>query len=379
MAILRNKKLRVGIIGCGSIAIQHMKAYMAMDDVEIVAGCDIVAGRAREFMDSFGLTDVKTDYKDHCEMLSDDSLALDAVSVCTYNRQHVPCAKEALLRGIHVLLEKPMCVTEDEAWDLYNTVKKTGLVLSVGFQSRYDRNMSELCEIVRSGVLGKIYYIQTGGGRRRGIPVRDNGNSFIRDETAGTGSLGDIGCYSLDMVLNALGYPKPLTVSGFTSSYFGKNPKYYHDRADAQEIADIFSVDDFSSAFIRFEGDLVIDFRIAWAMNMDTSGDTLIYGTDGGLRIPSTECWNGSIGGPMTLYYTKDGKTCEKMIPITDSGDGNKPYIWQGKIRSFLDACLGKAPTPAPVDEIILNQLILSGIAKSAKLGKEIEIDLSRL
>ena len=117
MAILRNKKLRVGIIGCGSIAIQHMKAYMAMDDVEIVAGCDIVAGRAREFMDSFGLTDVKTDYKDHCEMLSDDSLALDAVSVCTYNRQHVPCAKEALLRGIHVLLEKPFTVTTEEAID----------------------------------------------------------------------------------------------------------------------------------------------------------------------------------------------------------------------------------------------------------------------
>lgn len=379
MATLHKKKLRIGIIGCGSIAIQHIKAYMAMDDVEIVAGCDVVEGRAREFMDSFGLVDVKTDYKNHCEMLGDESLCLDAVSVCTYNRQHVPCAKEALLRGVHVLLEKPMCVTEEEAWDLYDTVKKTGLVLSVGFQSRYDRNMTELCDIVRSGVLGKIYYVQTGGGRRRGIPVRDNGNSFIRDETAGTGSLGDIGCYSLDMVLNAMGYPKPLTVSGYTSSYFGKNPEYYHGRSDAQEIADIFSVDDFTSAFIRFEGDLVIDFRIAWAMNMDTSGDTLIYGTEGGLRIPSTECWNGSIGGPMTLYYTKDGKTCEKKIPITDSGDGNKPYIWQGKIRSFLDACLGKAPTPAPVDEIILNQLILSGIAKSAKLGKEIEIDLSRL
>lgn len=375
----KNKKLRIAIIGCGSIAIQHVKAYMAMDDVDIVAGCDIVKGRAREFMDSFGLTEVKTDYKNHLDMLADDSLALDAVSICTYNRQHVPCAKEALLRGVHVLLEKPMCVTEDEAWELYDLVKKTGLVLSIGFQSRFDTNMTELCDIVRSGVLGKIYYIQTGGGRRRGIPVRDNGNSFIKDETAGTGSLGDIGCYSLDMVLNAIGYPKPITVSGYTSAYFGKDPSYYHGRADAKSIAEMFSVDDFSSAFIRLEGGIILDFRIAWAMNMDTSGDTLIYGTEGGLRIPSTECWNGSIGGPMTLYYTDNGKTCEKIIPITDSGDGNKPYIWRGKIRSFLDACLGKAPTPAPVDEIIINQLILSGIARSAELGREVEIDTSKL
>ena len=81
------------------------------------------------------------------------------------------------------------------------------------------RMIKSICE---SGTLGEIYYIQTGGGRRRGIP----GRTFIEDKTAGIGALGDIGCYSLDMVLNAIGYPKPLTVSGYTSDFFGKNPKY---------------------------------------------------------------------------------------------------------------------------------------------------------
>ena len=109
--------------------------------------------------------------------------------------------------------------------------------------------------------------------------------------------MGDIGCYSLDMVLNAIGYPKPLTVSGYKSDFFGKNPKVLSEKDAAR-----FNVDDFAAAFIRLEGGIVLDFRIAWAMNLDTPGDTIIMGTKGGLRIPSTECWNGSIGGEMTVY-----------------------------------------------------------------------------
>lgn len=61
-------------------------------------------------------------------------------------------------------------------------------------------------------------------------------------------------------------------------------------------------MDDFAAAFIRLEGDVVLDFRISWAMHLDTPGDTLILGTEGALRIPSTECWNGTVGGPMKLY-----------------------------------------------------------------------------
>ena len=94
-----------------------------------------------------------------------------------------------------------------------------------------------------------------GGGRRRGIPVGDGSKtSFIEKDTAGIGALADIGCYSLDMVLNAIGYPKPLTVSGFKTDYFGKNPKTFCDKIDPQHLADVFGVDDFAGAFVRLEG-----------------------------------------------------------------------------------------------------------------------------
>ncbi|MBO7170042.1 MAG: Gfo/Idh/MocA family oxidoreductase, partial [Clostridia bacterium] len=194
------RKMRVGIIGCGWIADAHVAAYKKQPDVEIVAGCDLVPGKAEAFFKKHEIEGVKTDYKDDVEMLADKSLKLDCVSVCTYNRQHAPCAIHALDAGVNVLLEKPMCVTLEEAIDIIKAEKKSGKVLSLGFQPRFNQNMQKIKQIVQSGELGDIYYIQTGGGRRRGIPT-PFGTTFIADETAGLGALGDIGCYSLDMVL----------------------------------------------------------------------------------------------------------------------------------------------------------------------------------
>ncbi len=361
------RKLRVGIIGTGWIAGAHMQAYLNQPDVEIVAGADIVPGKAKAFFEKWNIKDAKC-YQSHEEMLDDDSLQLDAVSVCTYNRQHAAPTIYALKKGINVLLEKPMCVTTKEAVDIIRAEKESGKVLSIGFQPRMDANMKEIKKICESGVLGKIYYIQTGGGRRRGIPT-PFGTTFIEDETAGIGALGDIGCYSLDMVLNAIGYPKPLTVSGFKSSYFGTRPSYYPTHP---EYAEKFGVDDFGAAFIRLEGDIVLDFRIAWAMNMDTPGDTIILGTEGGLRIPSTECWNGTVGGEMILYHEVAGLQTETKIPIIEMGES----LFDLKIRTFLDACKNGTPAPVPSSEILYNQAIIDGIMKSSALGREVVIDI---
>ncbi len=362
-AVDASKKLKIAFIGTGGIAHAHIKSYLQQPDVEIVAGADIIPGKARAFFDEFGLSDAR-DYEDCVEMLEKEKP--DAVSVCTYNRQHVPCAIAALQRGVHVLLEKPMCVTMDEAKELLAAEKASGKVLTIGFQPRFDENMKMIKKIVKSGALGKVYYIQTGGGRRRGIPAYHD--SFIKDETAGLGALADIGCYALDMVLNAIDYPKPLTVSGYTSAYFGKDDT----KNGWPGTGKLFTVDDFGAGFIRLEGDVIVDFRIAWAMHPDTSGDTILYGTDGGLRIPSTDCWNGSIGGPMTLYHDVAGKQVQTTIPVLK----NEKELWYSKIRSFLDCIKLGTPNPAPTSQIYYNQAILSGIAESAKLGHEIKVQL---
>ena len=364
-----NRKLRVGIIGTGWIAGSHIDSYKRMPDVEIVAGCDLIPGKAAAFFKANGVEGVKTDYASHKEMLDDESLKLDAVSICTYNRQHAIPAIYALQKGVNVMLEKPFTVTLDEAIEVMKAEKASGKVLSIGFQPRLDPNMQMIKKIVDSGELGKIYYIQTGGGRRRGIPT-PFGTSFIEDKTAGLGALADIGCYSLDMVLNAIGYPKPLSVTGFKSDFFGKDPTTYPGHP---EYAEKFGVDDFAAAFIRLEGGVILDFRIAWAMNINTPGDTIILGTKGGLRIPSTDCWNGSVGGPMKIYKTIGGIDYEIEVPIIND---HGPSLFDRKIRSFLDAVKYNGKAPVPSSQIVYNQAILDGIARSAKLGHEVEIEI---
>lgn len=365
-----DKKLKVGIIGTGWIAGAHMEQYKRMPDVEIVAAADLVPGKAAKFMQDWGVPEARTYLSGH-EMLEAEP-DLDAVSICTYNRQHAPCAIDALEHGVNVLLEKPFTVTVEEAVEVMRAEKKSGKILSIGFQPRFNPNMQMVKKVVESGELGKVYYIQTGGGRRRGIPA-PFGTSFIEDKTAGIGALADIGCYSLDMCLNAIGYPKPLTVSGFKTDYFGKNPAYWTDEGKPAEYADLFSVDDFAGGFIRLEGGVMLDFRISWAMHMDTAGDTLILGTKGGLRIPSTECWNGSIGGPLKIYKEIGGRQIEYEIPMQNNTREGE-FFW--KVRYFLDAIKEGGKAPVPSSQILYNQAIIDGLVKSSNLGHEIEVEI---
>lgn len=367
-----SKKLKVGIIGTGWIAEAHIANLKQMEDVEIIAGADLVEGKAEAFFKKFEVEGVRC-YPDHLSML-DAEPELDAVCVCTYNATHAECTIAALEHGVNVMLEKPMCVTTEEAVAIMRAEKKSGKVLSIGFQPRLDPNMQKVKEIVESGVLGDIYYIQTGGGRRRGIPA-PFGTSFISKDTGVIGAMGDIGCYSLDMVLNAIGYPKPLTVSGYTADFFGKRPDYWTMQNKPAEYADEFGVEDFAAGFIRLEGGIILDFRIAWAMHLDTPGDTIIMGKKGSLRIPSTECWNGSIGGPMSIYSDVAGSQVRTEIPMIP-GDGKNFYR---KLRSFLDAVKTGGKAPVPSSQILYNQAIIDGIVKSAKAGKEIEIDIPEI
>ena len=370
------KKLKIGIIGTGGIAHSHMDAYKIFPNAEVVALADLVPGRAEAFAKEYGLTDARI-YSNDRDLL--DNEELDGVSICTYNRQHANPTIYALKKGVNVLLEKPMCVTMDEAVEMMKAEKESGKILTIGFQPRFNPNMQMIKRIVESGELGHIYYIQTGGGSRRGIPARGGKDSFIREDTAGLGALADIGCYSLDMCLNSIGNPNPLTVSGFKSDFFGKDPASYYGQDCANELANKFGVDDFAGAFIRLEGGVYLDFRIAWAMNVDTPGDTIILGTKAGLRIPSTDCWHGAPGGPLTLYRQVAGTQVEETFPVIPFDPKKDLTSVQKKIKSFLTAIEEGLPAPVPTSQIIINQAIIDGFVRSNELGREVEITIPEI
>ena len=363
-----SKKVRVGIIGTGWIAEEHIKNYLKRPDVEVVAASDIVPGKAKKFCEQFGAPDA-TCYEDTHEMLEKEQL--DIVSICTYNCQHAPCAIDALNHGVNVMLEKPFTVTLEEAVEVMKAEKKSGKLLTIGFQPRMSEYVKLLKEVVDSGELGDIYYLQAGGGRRYGIPT-PYGTTFIEKETGGVGAMGDIGSYSLDLLLNAVGYPKPLTVTGYTSNFLGKQKEFYSK--SHPEYAEKFGVEDFAAGFVRLEGGIVLDFRISWAMHMDTLGDALILGTKGGIKIPSTECWNGYFSKPMTVYKMVAGKQISYELPVPKCDD-----FFEKKITSFVDAVKDGGKPTVPSSQALINQAIIDGIVKSNELGHEIEIEIPEI
>ena len=133
-----DRVFKVAIIGTGWIAEAHIESYLNQPDVEIVALADMIPGKAAAFAKRYGVENARI-YGHHTEMLAAEK-ELDAVSVCTYNRTHAECTIDCLNAGINVLLEKPMCVTTEEAVEIIRAEKKSGKLLSIGFQPRMDEN-----------------------------------------------------------------------------------------------------------------------------------------------------------------------------------------------------------------------------------------------
>ena len=100
------RKVRIGIIGCGGIANgKHMPALKKIEEAEMVAFCDIIEERAVKAAKEFGVEGAKV-YTDYRELLEDESI--ESVHVCTPNRSHSFITVDALEAGKHVMCEKPM-------------------------------------------------------------------------------------------------------------------------------------------------------------------------------------------------------------------------------------------------------------------------------
>lgn len=193
-----NKKLRVGIIGCGGIARNHHAiSYMRMPDVEIVAACDVNPEAVAALQERVSTVTLTSD--DYGEIL--DNAELDLVSVCTSNDMHYPVVMRAIARGVDVFCEKPLAMTFAEAREMYEAANQRGIKTGVNFSHRRTPAAQLVREIVASGVLGEIHHVSAI--YAAGAPnYASRPGSWRNDRSkAGFGGLGDMGSHMLDMVL----------------------------------------------------------------------------------------------------------------------------------------------------------------------------------
>ncbi|MEB9020314.1 Gfo/Idh/MocA family oxidoreductase, partial [Bacillus cereus] len=142
--------LKVGIIGCGSIAQhRHLPEYEANPYVQIVAVCDSNKKRAKEIANKYGVNM----YTDYNELINYEEL--DAVSVCTPNHLHAAISIAALQAGIHVLCEKPIATSKADAEMMIGAAEKSGKKLMIGHNQRFVASHQKAKQLIKSGAIGK--------------------------------------------------------------------------------------------------------------------------------------------------------------------------------------------------------------------------------
>jgi predicted dehydrogenase len=141
---------RIALIGCGAISENHIKGILAAG-YELCALCDAVPVKAEKAIEKYALSGVRV-YTDYREMLELEKPF--AVHICTPHYLHAEMCVAALEKNIHVLCEKPICISLEQLEDVHRAAEKSQAQLGVCHQNRYEPNMRRLYEMTRGGVRG---------------------------------------------------------------------------------------------------------------------------------------------------------------------------------------------------------------------------------
>lgn len=258
------KMLKVAVIGCGSIArLRHLLEYKANKQVDIVAVCDIVEERAEEMAELYGAK-AYTNYKAVIKLAD-----IDAISVCLPNYLHAPVSIDALNSGKHVLCEKPMATSTEEAEAMISAAKTNGKKLMVAHNQRFVSSHQAAKKIMDSGKLGKIYSFKTtfGHGGPEGWSIDGAESWFFNKEQAFIGAMGDLGVHKADLMRYLVG--EFAEVGSFIETNAKQNTE----------------VDDNAVCILRTESGIIGTLSASWAYAPSSDNSTIIYGENGILRL----------------------------------------------------------------------------------------------
>src|SRR5262249_17088488 len=147
-------KIKVGVIGVGSFGELHIQAYRALAEVEIVAISDVRENRLREMSSSYGIPQTYTDARELCSR-SD----IKIVSIATPESLHLEPVLAAAQAGKHILLEKPIATSLEDAAKIVAAAEDAHVHLMVGHILRFEANYGSLRREIEEGNLGKIVSI----------------------------------------------------------------------------------------------------------------------------------------------------------------------------------------------------------------------------
>ncbi|OTW69714.1 dehydrogenase [Bacillus thuringiensis serovar galleriae] len=330
--------LKVGIIGCGSIAQhRHLPEYEANPYVQIVAVCDSNKKRAKEIANKYGVNM----YTDYNELINYEEL--DAVSVCTPNHLHAAISIAALQAGIHVLCEKPIATSKADAEMMIGAAEKSGKKLMIGHNQRFVASHQKAKQLIKSGAIGKIYSFRTAFGHSgpENWSVDGKESWFFKKEEAFLGAMGDLGVHKADLIRYIL------------------NEEITEVGAFVETSAKTFSnVDDCAVCILKSESGIIGTLAASWSYVSKEDNSTIIYGEKATLRLEDDPT------NSLIIQY-KNGEVVKYELNKIQSnatvGQSNSHVIEQ-----FVDSVLSnKEPLINGVEGMKSLEVILAAIQSS--------------
>jgi predicted dehydrogenase len=349
------KKVKVAVIGCGTIANSaHLPSYSRNPKAELAYVCDIIPERAEAAKAAYGAGKAVLDYK---EILADPTV--EAISLCVPNFLHDKIAIDCLNAGKNVLCEKPAAVSYERACAMKEAADRNGKILNIGVVNRFKQSVNKVKKLIDDGDLGQLYHVYCSFRSHRSIPGL--GGPFTRLDCAGGGVLIDWGVHFLDLIFYCIGDVKPVSASGEAYSKLGQdmeNYTYTSMWAGPPDFNGKYEVEDFVTGFIRTSG-ASITLNGAWAQNIGEDAMFIEFlGDKGGIKL--------QYGGNFVYYTAKDGSLLETKY------DFNPGDMFYDELDAFLDSASSNTKIRSNIDNVLITTNVMEALYQSAAQKKEI-------
>ena len=349
------KTLKVGVIGVGGIAGTHFPGWKNSPHTELAALSDPAGPVLERVGAAQGVTKL---YEKPEDLINDPDI--DIIDVCTPNAYHAPLSIAALKAGKHVICEKPLAPGPDEIKEMIAARDASGKLLMTAQHFRFQGSAKALHKEISGGLLGNIYHARSWMLRRSWAPIRPG---FIMKKHSGGGPCIDIGVHILDLTLWMMGNPRPVTVSGVAGAPLAKMKGAFSTWGGA--IPKEYDVEDYASAFVRFENGATLILEVSWLLHHKTNGEDMqmwLYGDKAGAHWPGKE------------IISANNKTQQLLNTQLQIDDGNtEPHALE--CMEFAEAIVKGKPSPVPAEQSMDVMAILNGLYKSAETGREVVLE----
>jgi predicted dehydrogenase len=333
------KTLKIGLIGVGAAAqVNHIPALMKVEGLELVALCDRDPEKVQRVAQKFGIPKAVGRIED---LFDDDDL--DAIDICTPNYLHAPMAVAALEAGKHVLCERPLARSSEEAAAMVKAAKKADRTLMCAVQHRFRPDAQLLRRFVEKGDLGEIFLAKAGWLRQKTEWDSDEWRRTKRE--SGGGVVLDLGFQMLDLSLWVLGGPK---VESVTASVH-RNKKG--------------EVEDSATAFFRLESGSTLTLELSWGLLMEKDFAYLnLFGSGGAALL-----------NPFRVHKGMHG-TLVNVTPTLETNRNQYRQSMEAQAIHFAETLRSGKKPMGSVEEVLGVMEVLDAVYRSAELGKEIKV-----